>query len=569
MDFHSLLRRDLQFLCKINKIPANMTNIAMADALKSLETVEGLDEYMKQSDSNVLQSPTSVAKLPPSTATRTTRRKTTAVKPEPQSSRLTTIKPLDGELGQESVIKNVKFDVAKTPAVRSTRKASCSSQAQESKKVELVQSAYSTRRSTRLLEKCMADLSLKTTKTLDKPESIEETEQEVSAQEKDPAGSEERTEDAEVILGRDLSASMEKEWEVLKNDDDTPPVLEHAITETTNDNKASKNFETLESLVSVTEQAMQEKDSVPEKTNTFDEETMVDQTDGDAEPELEEDNYCVDSADGTISEADSNQDDHQEIEVATQENDSEKIITLDEDTMVETDGDSESEQEGDDSGIDSDGTISEADSNQVDHHETEQATQENDSETEKINAFDEDTMVEQTGGDSDTESDSGAASDGTISEADSYQAIQGTDIADRKVILPESEGSITAPTSPLVLEEAPVETAPVSPFVAEESVSAQFPRPNKSASKNSAMKLVDVDNTSKENSMEMMMMNVVNGESKGEEAAKKNEKVDIDEENLKDVSMRKLVKMVKELSIKSSNNRTALQMLPGNNQIAE
>ncbi|CAN6811478.1 hypothetical protein HID58_050807 [Brassica napus] len=580
MDFHSLLRRDLQFLCKINKIPANMTNLAMADALKSLETVEGLDEYMKQSDSNVLQSPTSVAKLPPSTATRATRRKTTVVKPEPQSSRLTS-KSRDGELDQENMIKNVKFDVAKTPAVRSTRKASaaasCGSKAQESKKVEMVQSGYSTRRSTRLLEKCMADLSLKTKETLDKPERIEQTEQEVSAQEKNPAGSEERTEDAEVILGRDLSASMEKEWEVLKNDDYTPPVLEHANTETTSDNKESKNLETFESLVQVdhqvTEQAVEEKDSEPEKTNTFHEETMVDQTDGDSEAESEGDSG-VDS-DGTISEVDSDQADHQEIEVATQENDSEaeKIITLDEDKMVETDGDSESEQEGDDSGIDSNGTISEADSNQVDHQETEQATQENDSETEKINAFDEDTMVEQTGGDSDTESegddDSGAASDGTISEADSYQAIQGTDIADGKVILPESEGSISAPTSPLVLEEAPVETAPVSPFVAEESVSAQFPRPNKSASKNSAMKLVDVDNTSKENSMEMMMMNVFNGESKGEEAAKKNEKVDIDEENLKDVSMRKLVKMVKELSIKSSNNRTALQMLPGNNQIAE
>ncbi|KAG5403316.1 hypothetical protein IGI04_009435 [Brassica rapa subsp. trilocularis] len=528
MDFHSLLRRDLQFLCKINKIPANMTNLAMADALKSLET------------------------------------------------------SLDGELDQESVIKNVKFDVAKTPAVRSTRKASCSSKAQESKKVEMVQSAYSTRRSTRLLEKCMADLSLKTKETLDKPESVEETEQEVSAQEKNPAGSEEGTEDAAVILVRDLSASMEKEWEVLKNDDDdTAPVLEHSNTEITNDNKESKNLETFESLVQVdhqvTEQAVEEKDSEPEKTNTFHEETMGDQTDGDSEAESEGDDSGVDS-DGTISEADSDQADHQEIEEATQENDSEaeKIITLDEYTMVETDGDSESEQEGDDSGIDSNGTISEADSNQVDHHETEQATHENYSETEKINAFDEDTMVEQTGGDSDTESegdddDSGAASDGTISEADSYQAIQGTDIADGKVILPESEGSITAPTSPLVLEEAPVETAPVSPFVAEESVSAQFPRPNKSASKNSAMKLVDVDNTSKENSMEMMMMmlNVVNGEIIGEEAAKKNEKVDIDEENLKDVSIRKLVKMVKKLSIKSSNNRTALQMLPGNNQIAE
>ena len=78
---------------------------------------------MKQSDSNVLQSPTSVAKLPPSTATRATRRKTTVVKPEPQSSRLTS-KSRDGELDQENMIKNVKFDVAKTLAVRSTRKAS-------------------------------------------------------------------------------------------------------------------------------------------------------------------------------------------------------------------------------------------------------------------------------------------------------------------------------------------------------------------------------------------------------------------------------------------------------------
>ncbi|KAL0843217.1 hypothetical protein Bca101_016462 [Brassica carinata] len=623
MDFHSLLRRDLQFLCKINKIPANMTNIAMADALKSLETVEGLDEYMKQSDSNVLQSPTSVAKLPPSTATRTTRRKT-AVKHEPQSSRLTS-KSLDGELDQENMNKNVKFEVAKTPAARSTRKASatasCASKVQESKKVELVQSAYSTRRSTRLLEKCMADLSLKTKETLDKPEKVEETQQEVSAKEKNPAGSEERAEDAEVVLGRDLSASMEKEWEVLKNDDDTP-VLEYANTEMTDGNKESKNFETFESLVQVdhqvTEQAMQEKDSEPEKTNAFHEETMGDQTDGDSEAEPEKDNSGVDS-DGTISEADSNQADHQEIEVATQENGSEaeKINTFVEDTVVGTDGDSESEQEGDDSGIDSDGTISEADSNQADHQETELATQDNDSEVEKIDTFDEDTMVDQTDGDSDTISEadsnqadhqeieeatqendseaekiitldedtmvetdgdseneqegdnSGVDSDGTISEADSYQTIQGIDIADgKKMTMPESEDSVTAPTSLLVLEEALVETtAPLSPFVAE-SVSDQFPRPNKSASKNSAMKLVSVDNKSKENTMEMMM-NVANAESKGEEAAKKNKKVEFDEENLKDASMRQLLKMVKELSIKSSNNRTALQMLPSNNQIAE
>ncbi|KAK9120461.1 hypothetical protein Syun_018078 [Stephania yunnanensis] len=44
MDFHSLTRRDLQSLCKKNKIPANMTNVAMADALAVLANVEGIEE---------------------------------------------------------------------------------------------------------------------------------------------------------------------------------------------------------------------------------------------------------------------------------------------------------------------------------------------------------------------------------------------------------------------------------------------------------------------------------------------------------------------------------------------
>jgi len=42
LDFHSLGRKDLQNLCKRNKIPANMTNAAMADALHSLDTVSCL-----------------------------------------------------------------------------------------------------------------------------------------------------------------------------------------------------------------------------------------------------------------------------------------------------------------------------------------------------------------------------------------------------------------------------------------------------------------------------------------------------------------------------------------------
>ncbi|KAM0934086.1 hypothetical protein DsansV1_C32g0220281 [Dioscorea sansibarensis] len=57
MDFHSLPRRELQALCKKNKIPANMTNIAMADALQTLQTVEGLDgiqEFLSPSKESMM-----------------------------------------------------------------------------------------------------------------------------------------------------------------------------------------------------------------------------------------------------------------------------------------------------------------------------------------------------------------------------------------------------------------------------------------------------------------------------------------------------------------------------------
>jgi hypothetical protein len=42
MDFHALPRRDLQALCKLNGIRANMTNAAMADTLRALPTVRFL-----------------------------------------------------------------------------------------------------------------------------------------------------------------------------------------------------------------------------------------------------------------------------------------------------------------------------------------------------------------------------------------------------------------------------------------------------------------------------------------------------------------------------------------------
>ncbi|XP_010278760.1 PREDICTED: uncharacterized protein LOC104612850 isoform X2 [Nelumbo nucifera] len=44
MDFHTLSRKELQTLCKKNRIPANMTNVDMADALNALINVEGIEE---------------------------------------------------------------------------------------------------------------------------------------------------------------------------------------------------------------------------------------------------------------------------------------------------------------------------------------------------------------------------------------------------------------------------------------------------------------------------------------------------------------------------------------------
>ncbi|KAL6626163.1 hypothetical protein ACP70R_029889 [Stipagrostis hirtigluma subsp. patula] len=44
MDFHALSRRELQALCKRNRVRANMSNAAMAEALQSLPSVDGIGE---------------------------------------------------------------------------------------------------------------------------------------------------------------------------------------------------------------------------------------------------------------------------------------------------------------------------------------------------------------------------------------------------------------------------------------------------------------------------------------------------------------------------------------------
>ncbi|KAL8129060.1 hypothetical protein V2J09_018215 [Rumex salicifolius] len=129
MDFHTLSRRDLQALCKKNKIPANMTNVAMAEALQSLQTVEGLEEVLAHPATDSLQTP--AKSLAASNRQRT-------VKKEPETSKMTRTQRGTRKAGEETAQSTLKKAESST-----------------------VQQAYSTRRSTRLLEKQMGQLSLK------------------------------------------------------------------------------------------------------------------------------------------------------------------------------------------------------------------------------------------------------------------------------------------------------------------------------------------------------------------------------------------------------------------------
>ncbi|KAL8228521.1 hypothetical protein R6Q57_016105 [Mikania cordata] len=136
MDFHSLTRRELQSLCKLNKIPANITNIAMADALKSLQIVAGIEtadlgEKVEASHTRCRTSTRQKAKTTetetlPSTVSRTTRR---------GRKQLSTEEDSNSNLLQTPVISNV-----------SHRLSECTEN--KAKQVK-----YSTRRSTRLTEK--------------------------------------------------------------------------------------------------------------------------------------------------------------------------------------------------------------------------------------------------------------------------------------------------------------------------------------------------------------------------------------------------------------------------------
>ncbi|KAM2031245.1 hypothetical protein FF2_041776 [Malus domestica] len=163
MDFSTLSRRELQTLCKRNKLPANLTNVAMADSLKNLKLVEGIEELLNQSPQKTMNGSLSI----PRTAARTSARRR-PIAEEPESSQPLTRNHRGGTrraVAEEVVDLEMAEVVPKTPAAPSTRSrapaASARQKTETQKETASVQkSMYNTRRSVRLLERTMANLSL-------------------------------------------------------------------------------------------------------------------------------------------------------------------------------------------------------------------------------------------------------------------------------------------------------------------------------------------------------------------------------------------------------------------------
>ncbi|KAL3731870.1 hypothetical protein ACJRO7_028695 [Eucalyptus globulus] len=236
MDFHTMSRRDLQVLCKKNKIPANMTNVAMANALAALQHVEGLEEFLNPSEPTVeMQSPERAPpKTPaPRTATRASARAKTTKDPDSSqvvsrarrsttSSRHaadqenkevnlpdTTAVPMTGKrTGLASARRkpeSVKIDEKNEEENRGVPKASAVKSTQRKAQAAAAPRAYSTRRSVRLLGKSMSELKV----------------------------SEERTSEMEPIKMDDLGLKEESDevLEEIEENKDSPDADSHAAEE--------------------------------------------------------------------------------------------------------------------------------------------------------------------------------------------------------------------------------------------------------------------------------------------------------------------------------------------------
>ncbi|VAI59728.1 unnamed protein product [Triticum turgidum subsp. durum] len=125
MDFNALSRRELQALCKLNGVRANMTNLAMVEALQSLASVDGIDQI-----GTTLCLPTpgksamkSVLKATPAAAEDQQQQ---LGSPLPRGRRVSVKSPeairMDVEEGEDEMKRNLIKEIVRTPgvALRST-----------------------------------------------------------------------------------------------------------------------------------------------------------------------------------------------------------------------------------------------------------------------------------------------------------------------------------------------------------------------------------------------------------------------------------------------------------------
>ncbi|KAJ7982695.1 Zinc finger, CCHC-type [Quillaja saponaria] len=253
MDFHSLSRKELQALCKKNKIPANITNVAMAEALKALQHVEGLDELLNPNESNSQQVP---ATPDTHTACRTSIRRK-PIKEDSECSMQSLPRRGAREAAAEGTDQeNKDLNVPETPAMPSNRRRGPAASTRRKKETQMgedekkegqqkssavletpaapasrrraagltasrkietpiegssVQRAYSTRRSVRLLEKNMSKMDLLDDTEKTEPLTIDEISEETSC------GTEISYASVEVKKGAGIQADSDLNLE--KNDD--------------------------------------------------------------------------------------------------------------------------------------------------------------------------------------------------------------------------------------------------------------------------------------------------------------------------------------------------------------